>query len=296
SSDSDIEEIINYRRFVNAANLPEYIGVEHHGTQLPKPPAEFKAKWWVNNTYATSWEKRRPFYPCSHEGPCDKAQCRCYMENINCEKTCACSSSCNRRFPGCSCAQTAGGRRVCGTDKCLCQQMNRECDADLCGSCGAIEILDPVNRYNEDVIKGKCCNVAIQRGVPKKTLLGHSEVHGFGLYTGEDVRKEDFLGEYKGEVIALGEANRRGIIYEKKQTMYLFSLNKKQEVDSTHVGNKTRFINNADPRFTNCYAKNRLCNTVSRIGMFANTDIKAGTELFFNYSYPKEQTKYFKEP
>lgn len=104
--------------------------------------------------------------------------------------------------------------------------MNRECDADLCGSCGAIEILDPVNRYNEDVIKGKCCNVAIQRGVPKKTLLGHSEVHGFGLYTGEDVRKEDFLGEYKGEVIALGEANRRGIIYEKKQTMYLFSLNK----------------------------------------------------------------------
>ena len=104
--------------------------------------------------------------------------------------------------------------------------MSRECDGDLCGGCGATEILDPINRYNKDVSKDKCCNVALQRGVQKKTLLGHSEVHGFGLFTGEDVKKGDFLGEYKGEAVTLNEGARRGIVYEKQNTMYLFKLNK----------------------------------------------------------------------
>lgn len=38
-----------------------------------------------------------------------------------------------------------------------------------------------------------------------------------------------------------------------------------------------------------------LCNTVVRIGMYAIKDIKAGEELFFNYNYPNEVTKYFWE-
>jgi hypothetical protein len=106
--------------------------------------------------------------------------------------------------------------------------MNRECDGDLCGGCGANEILDPINRYKDEVSKGKCCNVVLQRGVPKKTLLGHSEVHGFGLYTGEDIAKDDFLGEYKGEIITIKEGERRAVVYDKQKTMYLFKLNKGQ--------------------------------------------------------------------
>jgi hypothetical protein len=39
-----------------------------------------------------------------------------------------------------------------------------------------------------------------------------------------------------------------------------------------------------------------FCNTVFRVALYANTDIKAGTELFFNYNYPEEMTKYFKQP
>ncbi|KAI4676224.1 uncharacterized protein J4E84_009621 [Alternaria hordeiaustralica] len=69
-----------------------------------------------------------------------------------------------------------------------------------------------------------------------------------------------------------------------------------QEVDATYMGNKLRFINNADDKYTNCGPKNLLCNTVFRIALFATRDIKAGTELFFNYNYPKEKTEQFKQP
>jgi histone-lysine N-methyltransferase EZH2 len=62
------------------------------------------------------------------------------------------------------------------------------------------------------------------------------------------------------------------------------------------MGNKLRFINNADDKYTNCGPKNLLCNTVFRIALFATRDMKAGTELYFNYNYPKEKTAQFKQP
>lgn len=62
------------------------------------------------------------------------------------------------------------------------------------------------------------------------------------------------------------------------------------------MGNKMRFINNAHQKLTNCYAKNFFCNTVFRLALYASKDIKAGTELFFNYNYPKELTLNFQQP
>jgi hypothetical protein len=40
----------------------------------------------------------------------------------------------------------------------------------------------------------------------------------------------------------------------------------------------------------------KFCNTVFRVALYAATDIKAGKELFFNYNYPEEMTKNFKQP
>ncbi|KAF2691905.1 SET domain-containing protein, partial [Lentithecium fluviatile CBS 122367] len=287
-SDSDIEGVVNYRRAVNARTLPPWNTLEGDETsQIPNADGKFQgpwekwAIWWDQKTNTSHWEFRKPFYPCSHEGTCEQAQCRCFRDNITCEKSCGCSLSCIRRFPGCSCAQDKK-TRPCQTN-CPCRQLLRECDPDLCGNCGAAEILDPINRHNEDVLWGRCRNVALQRGVPKKTLLGHSEVHGFGLYTGEAVKRGDLLGEYKGEIITRAESQRRSIVYGHQQTMYLFDLNLEQEIDSTHFGNKTRFINNSSTTSANCSAENRFCNTVHRLGLFAKKNMKAGTELFFNY-------------
>lgn len=223
--DSDVEKVVNYRLHMNSdalAHSSEHISGTVRGS---KPPdGKFNPKWWRSHTQTRIWEKRKPFYPCKHEGSCEQAQCKCYRENVNCEKNCQCSRTCNRRFPGCSCTFVPG-RRICSAASCLCLKFNRECDADLCGTCGAIEILDPVNKYNEDVLQGRCSNVAIQRGVPKKTLLGESTVHGFGLYAGEDISQNDYIGEYRGEIISVKEGDRRSTIYGYQQTMYLFKLN-----------------------------------------------------------------------
>lgn len=245
------------------------------------PPTRSTA-YWLQNSETHLITQRAPFYPCNHSGTCESAQCRCFQQQVTCEKTCACSANCSRRFRGCRCSQVG---QVCfQSPKCACFTLNRECDADLCGTCGAAEVLDPDNRYNDEA--AKCTNVCIQKNMPKRTLLGHSEVHGFGLFMGEPVKAHEYLGEYKGEILTKGESNRRSTIYAYQRTNYTFDLNKDQEIDSTRCGNKFRFINNSEVDATiNCYAKITLCNTVTRIGMFANRDIQVGEELFFNYGY-----------
>lgn len=182
-------------------------------------------QYWLNHTRTSEIDKRAPFYPCSHEGSCEDARCRCFRGEITCEKSCACDQSCGRRFRGCSCVKT--GRSVCfGKAICDCWQLNRECDPDLCGSCGATEVLDPMNKNDHRILHGRCGNVGLQRNVARRTLVGQSQIAGFGLYAGEAFKKNEFIGEYKGEVLATGESDRRGTVYHYRATNYLFKLNK----------------------------------------------------------------------
>ncbi|KAI9712133.1 MAG: hypothetical protein M1812_006971 [Candelaria pacifica] len=142
---------------------------------------------------------------------------------------------------------------------------------------------------------GKTKSVIVSRstrGVPKRTLLGHSEIQGWGLYMGEAVTGGEFLGEYKGEVLSNAEAVRRGAIYAQRETCYLFTLNAEQVIDSTRAGNKFRFINDSE-KHINCKSRVMLCNSVQRIGLYAERNIELGEELFFSYGYPQEVTKHF---
>jgi hypothetical protein len=181
----------------------------------------------------------------------------------------------------------------------MCKKANRECDPDLCGGCGAIELLDPVTRhqYNSSQVPSEMCqNVYIQREIPKKTILGYSNLCGMGLFMGEPVAKDQFIGEYKGEVLTQEEAERRGKIYDKRGTSFLFDLNTAQAIDATRLGNKLRFINHSKNE-PNCVARIIMANCVHRIGFFATENLRAGEELYFDYGYSNKAVKFVqKEP
>ena len=89
-----------------------------------------------------------------------------------------------------------------------------------------MEALDRVNRYGSNHLKGYCGNIWIQRDQPRRTMLGRSTVAGMGLYAAQSIKKDDFIGEYKGEIITSDEADRRGKIYDVRGVSFLFNLNK----------------------------------------------------------------------
>ena len=202
---------------------------------------------------------------------------------------CSCAPDCSRKFQGCACDRSKKGSKVCfENEQCACWQVGRECDPDLCGACGDCDVVDPINKYNDAILINRCRNASIQRGVFKHTVLGDSGVHGLGLYACENIRQNEFVGEYKGEIITKEEAERRGAVYEHQKLSYLFSLNEKQEIDSTYFGNKIRFINHAGKSGANLYPRIIMVNTVHRIAMYGARNIKAGEELFFDLISPAD--------
>jgi len=121
----------------------------------------------------------------------------------------------------------------------------------------------------------------IQLGQGIKVRLGRSKVHGWGVFAPCDIKKNEFIGEYCGEIISSEEAERRGSIYHLRERSFLFKLNEDLEIDASKMGNIMRFVNHS--KRPNCFAEVMLVNGSHRIGVYAKLNINASDELFFDY-------------
>ncbi|KAL2060766.1 hypothetical protein VTL71DRAFT_9408 [Oculimacula yallundae] len=292
-----ISSALNIPCWTVYAEIQRYESEQHEEVVEFVPPGRAKKPEWYDNKKKTIkgdlndfttvhlHQERGQAVACGHPGPCivrpGGDSCACASTDVLCEYFCGCSDDCPRRFTGCPCAASG---LACSTDSCICIQMNRECGPQ-CGTCGASARVNPANRFDYELFETGCQNVCLQRGVSKATVMGESQLVGFGLYLAEPVKKGAYISEYRGENISNEEAERRGIVYERKAVSFLFDINAERAIDAARLGNKTRFINHAGSASDglNIEAKIMLVNGEHRIKFVALRDINIGEELLFNY-------------
>ncbi|KAL2348378.1 hypothetical protein Fmac_002378 [Flemingia macrophylla] len=223
----------------------------------------------------------RQYNPCGCQSACGK-QCPCLQNGTCCEKYCGCPKSCKNRFRGCHCAKSQ-----CRSRQCPCFAADRECDPDVCRncwvSCGDGTLGIPSQRGDNY----ECRNMKLLLKQQQRVLLGRSDVSGWGAFLKNSVGKHEYLGEYTGELISHREADKRGKIYDRENSSFLFNLNDQFVLDAYRKGDKLKFANHSpDP---NCYAKVIMVAGDHRVGIFAKERICAGEELFYDYRYEPDR-------
>ena len=123
----------------------------------------------------------------------------------------------------------------------------------------------------------------------KKLGIANSSIAGWGLFANEDIKKEDLIGEYIGEMVGIEDLNERSEYIDLEKTTYMFTLNDEYTVDSRTMGNILRFANHSKSK-ANAYAKIVFSKGNHKICLYASDDIKKGQEIFFDYEKKKEQT------
>jgi len=117
-------------------------------------------------------------------------------------------------------------------------------------------------------------------------LKRKSKIHGWGVFAKKDIPKDTKIIEYVGEKVTKKESDRRSdlTLHKAKKnaehgSVYIFELNKRQDIDGNVSWNTARHINHTcNP---NCEA--HLMH--GHIWIVATRNIKKGQELSYNYGY-----------
>ncbi|CCI42791.1 unnamed protein product [Albugo candida] len=226
------------------------------------------------------------YRPCNHSGPCT-ASCDCVQKHLCCEAACSCDRHCINRFRGCKCSPGN-----CNTKSCVCFLAGRECDPDVCFSCGASSLAitafgykSPSNEKNSTKLELTeiCENVFLSRRAHKKVGIAFSSVHGWGAFALERIYKGEFVYEYVGALLSDEEAQRCGYFYDRSGVSYLFDVNQQEVIDAARKGNKMKFANHRPMSRATLEAKIVVVRGDQRVAFFAKENIKMGQELFFDY-------------
>ncbi|XP_036013799.1 histone-lysine N-methyltransferase, H3 lysine-36 specific isoform X3 [Mus musculus] len=168
-------------------------------------------------------------------------------------------------IPRCNCKAT--DENPCGIDsECINRMLLYECHPTVCPA--------GVRCQNQCFSKRQYPDVEIFRTLQR----------GWGLRTKTDIKKGEFVNEYVGELIDEEECRAR-IRYAQEHDItnfYMLTLDKDRIIDAGPKGNYARFMNHCCQ--PNCETQKWSVNGDTRVGLFALSDIKAGTELTFNYN------------
>ncbi|GAB7365377.1 hypothetical protein MBLNU230_g6455t1 [Neophaeotheca triangularis] len=165
-----------------------------------------------------------------------------------------------------------------------------EWDASTRTNIACDEDSDCINRATKMECVGDCgCGTAcqnqrFQRKAYANVTIIKTEKKGHGLRANVDLKANDFIFEYIGEVIGEQSFRRRMQHYDQEgiKHFYFMSLSKGEFVDATKRGNLGRFCNHScNP---NCYVDKWVVGDKLRMGIFAERKIQAGEELVFNYN------------
>jgi SET domain-containing protein len=122
---------------------------------------------------------------------------------------------------------------------------------------------------------------------PSKRLwiVKRSSIHNRGIFAKHDIPNDTPIIEYVGEKITKAESRRRGdaLMEKSKKTgcaaVYVFTLNKRYDIDGGKGRNPARYINHS------CAPNCEAYIIRGRIWIYSLRDIKAGEELTYNYGF-----------
>ncbi|XP_070595021.1 histone-lysine N-methyltransferase, H3 lysine-36 specific isoform X3 [Erythrolamprus reginae] len=168
-------------------------------------------------------------------------------------------------IPHCNCKPT--DENPCGLDsECINRLLLYECHPAVC-SAGE-----------------RCQNQCFTKRQYPEVEIVRTLQRGWGLQAKRDIKKGEFVNEYVGELIDEEECRAR-IRYAQEHDItnfYMLTLDKDRIIDAGPKGNYARFMNHCCQ--PNCETQKWSVNGDTRVGLFALENIKAGTELTFNYN------------
>ncbi|KZP33283.1 SET domain-containing protein [Athelia psychrophila] len=111
-----------------------------------------------------------------------------------------------------------------------------------------------------------------------------TEKKGYGIRAADDIRKDEMIYEYIGDVVSHTSFMKRMRDYaaEGLQHFYFMMLQKEEYIDATKRGGIGRFLNHSCA--PNCYVAKWSVGIHVRMGIFASRKVQKNEELTFNYN------------
>lgn len=118
-----------------------------------------------------------------------------------------------------------------------------------------------------------------------KVEVGESNVHGMGLFASQDIEPGTGIIEYTGEIVNTMEAERREKNNEIAGVTYIFYYDENFSIDGAVGGNESIYTNHS------CEPNAVVKRQSGQIFLYSLRKIEKGEEIFFDYSFDKDDEK-----